>query len=198
MDTNAKWYHDTMNFFEYEDYDDYVKHQKKWYALKLGKIVYVKSDTIKQIVENKPFASSVLCHGTRSGEEQRLFQALVPSAKVVGSEIGDGCEQFPMTVQWDFNNKNPDWVGKFDIVYTNAFDHCITPVKTLKVWRDQLTPSGRLFVEYAENRSNVSESDPMGATNEEVRGFIKEAGMKVVLELTKDIKHRGRVFVCEK
>ena len=187
-----------MNFFEYKDYDDYVKHQKKWYALKLGKIVYVKSDTIQQIVENKPDASSVLCHGTRSGNEQQLFKKYLPSATVVGSEIGDGCEQFPMTVQWDFNNENADWIGKFDIVYTNAFDHCITPVQTLKVWRNQLTDNGRLFVEYAQNRSNVSESDPMGATDEEVRGFIKEAEMNIVLELKKNVKHNGRVFVCEK
>ena len=60
-----------MEFFEYKDYDDYVEHQKKWYALKLGKIVYVRQDTIRQIVESKPFSASVLCHGTRSGEEQK-------------------------------------------------------------------------------------------------------------------------------
>lgn len=187
-----------MEFFKYKDYDDYVEHQKKWYALKLGKIVYVRQDTIRQIVESKPFAASVLCHGTRSGEEQKYFQSLLPNAKIVGSEIGEGSEQFPMTVQWDFNQVNPAWVGKFDIVYTNAFDHCISPVETLKVWGDQLSPNGRLYVEYAENRSNVSESDPMGATNAEAKGFIKDAGLRLTGMLSERIKHGGKVFICEK
>ena len=189
-------------FFEYTDYDEYVEKQKLWYANKVGKIVYVQQRTIDRICKyrsnNQPTTDNILCHGTRSGDEQKMFAKNFPDAYIIGSEIGEGCEQWPNTVQWDFNKVREEWVGKFDLVYTNCYDHTTTPVETTRVWGDQLREGGFLCIEYAQTRSRPSESDPMGATNEEVESWIVEAGMKVVRVIRDNIKHNGVVFVCEK
>jgi len=188
-----------MEIFEYESYDDYLKYQKKWNELKFGKLVYVREETINYICDEKAFAGFILCHGTRDASEQKFFKRRFPGAEVVGSEIGPSALESPMTVEWDFNKQNDSWLNKFDIVYSNSFDHSITPLETLKVWKDQLNQNGMLFLEYAENRSNPSESDPLGATNTEVEKWINEAGMVVVKKLGRqhNIKHGGTVFCCK-
>lgn len=187
-----------MDIFEYKSYEDYLEYQKKWNKIKVGKIVYVRQSTINLICDIKTFAGSILCHGTRCAAEQKFFKKRFPNAEIIGSEIGPSALNSPMTVQWDFNKQNDDWVNKFDIVYSNSFDHSITPLETLKVWKKQLNKSGMLFLEYAENRSNPSESDPLGATNLEVEKWISEAGMNITKRLGKshNIKHGGVVFCC--
>lgn len=189
-----------MEIYEYKNYEDYLEHQRKWNAKKFGKIVYVQKNTIDEIVaaHGKNNAKTILCHGTRSGHEQRYFKHRYPEAEVIGTEIGPSANEAPMTVEWDFNKQKPEWVDKFDIVYSNSFDHSITPVECLRTWKDQLSEKGKLYLEYAESRSNVSESDPLGATNKEVLGFIEEAGLKYENELGGKIRHNGVVFICSK
>lgn len=187
-----------MKLYEYKDYDDYIAHQKKWNALKLGKIVYVRKVTIDMICSDFGNAKNILCHGTRDGSEQRFFKENFNNAYILGSEIGDSAETFQMTVQHDFNKPVEEWLGKFDIVYSNSFDHSITPVECLKVWGDQLSEDGKIYLEYAESRSNVSESDPLGATNGEVEKFIKDSGLNLVKVISGGIKHGGCIFVCDK
>jgi len=193
-----------MEIFKYKNYNDYVESQIKGNLKKIDKIKqkdlsYVKSGTIKQIVKRKQDAKSVLCHGTRNAKEQIYFQELLPKAFIIGSEISPNATEFPMTVEHDFNAVKDEWLGSFDIVYSNSFDHTITPLETLQVWKDQLTGNGTLFLEHTVlKRNHVSNAtDPLKIEKEELINMIDAAGMTVVEEFESS-KKSGYVLMCEK
>ena len=188
-----------MKIHNYKDYDEYVKWQIQTNKEKKGWI-YVKPATINQIAKNKPFAATILCHGTRAAGEQTFFKKHFPNAEIIGTEISDNATEYPMTIQHDFNVQKPEWVGKFDIIYSNAIDHSIDPKATLSTWRDQLSQTGRLYVEYCQNQSipggNVN--DPLDATDQEIENLLLEIDLNIVGKITKDVKGGGLVFICEK
>jgi trans-aconitate methyltransferase len=188
-----------MKIYNYKDYAEYVewqiqtnKEKKDW--------VYVKPDTINKICTDKRFATTIICHGTRAAAEQKFFQKRFPKAEIIGTEISDNATEYPMTIQHDFNVQKTEWIGKFDIVYSNAINHSIDPEATLSTWRDQLSPTGKLYIEYCENLSipggNVN--DPLDATSQEIENLLLKIKMNIVTKITKNIKGGGIVFVCEK
>jgi len=183
-----------MRIYPYDDYQDYVNAQTHFNKLKID-WVYVTRATVRAIAKDKKEASSIICHGTRSGAEQKYFKECFPDAYVIGTEISETASEFPMTVQHDFTKPEEDWVGQFDIVYSNSFDHSIKPLDTLETWRDQLTTNGRLYLEYAEKRSVCKRADPLMATEVEVRKLIAKAGLQTVKEFRSG-KNDGLVFVC--
>lgn len=203
-----------MKIYEYKDYEDYLKHQAKHNEIKFGKIVYVGKHTINEICKHKGCedVTNILCHGTRSGHEQQFFLEYFEDNKlntpyVIGSEIGPSAnyEGVSLTVQHDFNKPRSEWVGKFDIVYSNSFDHSIVPIECLNTWKEQLNSTGTIYIEYSQNQNHekrVSESDPLGASYKELEQMIKEAGLNVIDKITRHtkgrIKHNGVVYVLEK
>ncbi len=193
-----------MEIFNYKDYDDYVNSQiegnlKKIKRIKELDIAYVKPDTITKIVKRKPNAKRILCHGTRSAKEQLYFQNHLPEAYIIGSEISTNATEFPMTVEHDFNKVKDEWIGSFDIVYSNSFDHTITPFETLGVWMDQLNENGTLFLEHTVARENhISDrTDPLKIETQELKNMIDKVGMKIIEEFAAT-KNKGYVLVCEK
>ena len=178
--------------FPFESYEEYVKIQSDVNKLKLN-WVYLNKVTIEAIVENMNTASTVLCHGTRNGAEQKYFKHHWKNAEVLGTEISDTATQFPMTVEWDMQKQKDEWVGKWDVVYTNAFDHCIYPIKALQTWKDQLSPDGALFLEYSERQSVYEAADPLDATLDEVMQMMTDVGFKI--EKTKAKCAAGGVLI---
>jgi hypothetical protein len=77
-----------------------------------------------------------------------------------------------------------EWIGYWDVVYTNAFDHCIYPEKALMTWKDQLSRNGTLFLEYSERQSVYQASDPLDATLKEVKEMLRQAGFKLVEQVS--------------
>lgn len=193
-----------MKIFEYPSYEAYVAAQVKANKAKVGKIVYVQEQTILSICRyhksiNLPI-DNILCHGTRDGSEQGFFAKAVPTATlIIGSEISDNAISFPMTIQHDFNKVKDSWIGNFDIVYSNSFDHSITPHDTIKVWMNQLKPDGRLYIEWSETQNNggVIESDPLNASHKEMFQLI-ELGGGIVDTTFKGGKHKGSIIVARK
>ncbi|MBX3569093.1 MAG: hypothetical protein KF914_13610 [Rhizobiaceae bacterium] len=104
-----------------------------------------------------------LCHGSRNGTEVRWFRELL-GIDVTGTDISETAANFPHMVQWDFHERNPDWVGKFDFVYSNSHDHAYDPAKALEAWIGQLAPEGVLLLEHSTSHSEwgASELDPFG------------------------------------
>lgn len=104
-----------------------------------------------------------LCHGTRRGLEQKWFADRL-GADVIGTEISDTATQFPNTVQWDFHDRNEEWVGAFDFVYTNSHDHAYDPEKAFNTWVDQLRPGGCLLIEHTSEHTplHANALDPFG------------------------------------
>ena len=188
-----------MKIYKYKDYDEYVDWQIKTNKEKKG-WVYVKSGTIDQIVKDRIFAATILCHGTRAAGEQSYFLKHFPNAKIIGTEISDNATEYPMTIQHDFNVQKPEWINKFDIVYSNAIDHSIDPKATLITWRNQLNETGRLYLEYSEMQSipGGNRNDPLDATNEEIENLLLEIDLNIVGKITKSVQKKGTVFICEK
>jgi len=185
-----------IKIYQYKNYDDYVENQTRTNKLKLH-WVYVNKKTINLIAQDKKTANNILCHGTRNGAEQKFFEKHFPNAYIIGTEISDTADQFPMTIQHDFTLPKDEWIGKFDIVYSNSIDHSINPRQTILTWKDQLSNDGHLYLEYSEGQSVCQASDPLSATNNEIRDLIAKAGLTIVNEL-EGKKRKDLVFVCEK
>ena len=192
-----------MEIFKYKDYEDYIQAQIEGNLKKIDRIIktgqsYVRPNVIKNIVERKKDAKRVLCHGTRNANEQKYFLDLLKDSYIIGSEVSTNAEEFPMTVQHDFNMVKEEWINSFDIVYSNSFDHSITPFETLKVWKDQLNDSGRLFLEHTVQAKNhiSNRTDPLKIEKQELIDMIGKVDMNIVEEFRG--REKGYVLVCEK
>ena len=116
-----------------------------------------------------------ICHGTRRGNEQVWFRAhLGEQAQVFGTEISDTATDFPFTIQWDFHDVEPSWLGAMDFVYSNSWDHAHDPERAFAGWASCLTPGGFLLMDHGWNYQpgRVSAMDPFG---------ISEAGLCAML-----------------
>lgn len=163
-----------MKIYQYKNgYDEYVETQTFHNKRKLGRI-YFQPNTGKIIKKHKPEADNIICHGTRNAAEQKYFKDAFQEAYIIGTEISETAEQFPMTVQHDFTLPRDEWLNKFDIVYSNSFDHTIDPEKTLETWANQLANDGILALEYNERESDGSAMDPLDARLSEVIDMVKE------------------------
>lgn len=174
-----------MDLYEYKNYEDYKKAQTEGNKRKLHSHSGVGPEVIAEIKKRIPFANFILCHGTRAGWEQKHFKnAYGDQAYVMGTEISDTASQFDMTTEWDFSKPKDEWISKFDIVYSNSFDHSITPKETLSTWIDQLSPGGSLILEMhlPKEGSNwvPTKTDPLSYTREECIALIEELNLKIV------------------
>jgi hypothetical protein len=106
-----------------------------------------------------------ICHGTRRGKEQEWFRKHL-QCEVIGTEISDTAAQFPHTIQWDFHEVKPEWVGAVDFIYSNSFDHSYDPEKCLNAWMSCLRPGGVCILEHSNMHDTMgaSELDPFGAS----------------------------------
>jgi hypothetical protein len=100
----------------------------------------------------------IICHGTRNGFEQKAFSSFF-NCEVIGTEISPTAAQFPMTVQADFHEPQPQWERRADIVYSNSLDHAYDPAKALRSWAAAVKDRGVIVLEKA------SDSDPRGASD---------------------------------
>lgn len=185
-----------MRVFQYKNYEHYVESQNRTNKEKLN-WVYASNSVIEQIAFDKQTADNILCHGTRNGTEQKYFQSFFLDAFVIGTEISSTANEFPLTVQHDFTLPKEEWINKFDIIYSNSFDHSIDPEKTISVWANQLNETGRLYLEYAEKQSIGNDADPLDATAKEVETLLVN-NLNVIGKITKGVKHHGVVFICER
>ncbi len=103
-----------------------------------------------------------LCHGTRRGKEQEYFQKYL-NCKVLGTEISPTAVEFPDTLEWDFHEAKPEWLGAVDFIYSNALDHSYDQEKCLDSWISCLKDDGICIIEHRQGSLHASELDPFGA-----------------------------------
>ena len=180
-----------LKVHEYKDYDDYVEAQTDANKRKLG-WQFKKEDHVKWIKQKQLAANNIICHGTRNGGEQKIFQKYYPDAYIIGTEISETATQFEMTIQHDFAIPKAEWIGKFDILYSNAFDHSFEPIKTIETWKKQLSPDGKMFIEWYEfHNSKSSPSDPVSGTTREFMNFL--ISHEITIE---EINKQFKLLVC--
>lgn len=102
------------------------------------------------------------CMGVRNGMEVDLFRVAFGQAQ--------GVEINPMNTRKDvwigsFSEMPADWTDRFDVVYSNAFDHAYHPVATAREWRRVLKPGGTLILAYVPDQPPTL-TDPVGELTE--------------------------------
>lgn len=147
------------------DYEEYKRIQTAGNRRKIEN-VWVQEENIaflaSYITQKLGSVAFGLCHGTRRGSEQLWFRKYL-SCEVIGTEISDTAEQFPHTIQWDFHNVKPEWLGAVDFIYSNSLDHSYDPEKCLKTWMSCIKPGGLCIVEHSARHERASALDPFGA-----------------------------------
>lgn len=169
-----------MEIYKYDNYEDYVNAQVEANVRKINNL-WVNQETIEAIHKQKPFASFILCHGTRNAAEQKFFKKFYPYAEILGTEISHTATKFEMTIQHDFHEELKNYNDKCDIIYSNSFDHSYDPEKSLNEWIKQLSSSGTLFLEVMLGDENKSKrSDPLSITVDEISRLVTKLGAKVI------------------
>lgn len=162
------------------DYELYREVQTRGNKFKLDK-QWVPEDHIR-ILSEKVLKMGVkpkfgLCHGTRQGYEQAWFRDHLPGKpEVIGTEISDTATQFPDTIQWDFHEVKPEWIGATDLIYSNSWDHTYDPVKLFTAWSDCLAPGGVMMLDHGFGYLpvKVTALDPCGITQEALVALLDE------------------------
>jgi hypothetical protein len=98
------------------------------------------------------------------------------NAEVLGTEISASATQFPNTIEWDFHDVKPEWVGSVDFVYSNALDHSYNPEMCLTQWMSCLKPGGYCILHWSTGHRTSNPWDPFGAELEEYRTMIDGLG----------------------
>ncbi len=182
-----------MEQYKHTNYDYYKAVQRKltWRKTQRATVVrsWVDEEDLKQ-VNNKlhyyiPKADfhRIVCHGCRSGLEVDALQRLNPHIEVWGTDIYD-CYMFDR--KWfremDFDTIPEEWIGHFDVVYSNSIDHSRDPVATLTAWKEELRPDGIMFVNFHWGRG-VSREDCFHLDRAKWREELWEISEKVGIEI---------------
>lgn len=170
-----------MKIHKYKDYNEYVQCQKKANERKFDKCWCVEknieaiSEYLKSKIEN---IENGICHGVRQGHEVLWFNKFL-NCVVIGTDIGKAEKEY--VIQHDFNKQKKEWIGKFDFVYSNSFDHAFNPEKTFNIWFDQLKTGGFVILEYdrrqehtGEISMSVNKTDPVSIRFKELEKLINK------------------------
>jgi hypothetical protein len=185
-----------MKLRKYKSYEDYKQSQVEANKRKIH-AVYVTQPVIDEVCDfleaNKATFDFGLCHGTRRGEEQKMFKKRL-KCKVLGTEISDTAKDFPNTIEWDFHEIKSEWVNSCDFIFSNSLDHAMDPEKALTNWLSCLNSDGIMALEIAETHKSrpkkAKRSDPFAASHAEVRDMIEDVGGKVLsISRLKNYRH---------
>lgn len=104
-----------------------------------------------------------LCHGARSGREAVWFRELLPAEQVWGTELSPiAARHAPWTMQGDFHDERPEWVGAADFVYTNALDHSFNSSLAITRWMRQVHANGATFIQWSNYHETNEPRSPFG------------------------------------
>jgi hypothetical protein len=160
-----------MKIRKYKNYEEYKQIQINTNIRKQERI-FCKEENIKIICDylksNINKIKFGLCHGTRNGKEQEWFMKYLENCNVIGTEISPTAKNYPNTIQWDFHNVKPEWIGKFDFIYSNSLDHSYKPEECLDTWMSCLKPNGFCVLEWDKSHNLPNQvSDTFSASFEE-------------------------------
>lgn len=166
----------------YKDYDSYYRSQARTHARKKDGVVWVRREEVQEISQYlfRSFTFDTesmkgLCHGVRCGKELELFRECVAvNLEIIGTDILE--KDNPDIVKHDFHDVKEEWIGAFDFVYTNSFDHCYDPAKCVKAWLGQLKPNGLLFVEWSKYSMGIRGGDCFSASLHEYMQILDTFG----------------------
>ena len=157
-----------FHLHEYSSYEEYRRVQIYHNVRKIGR-VWADATTLDRMAERLTALFGAggingVCHGSRNGFEQNYLNDNFPKFTVIGTDISPTAKDFPNSTVWDFHMENPEWVGKFDFVYSNSLDQSWKPREALETWLGQVKQGGVVIVEHSDEQSPLmaGEMDPFG------------------------------------
>ena len=180
-----------METYEHKNYDWYKAVQRKLTARKTnqGQSIMSWIDEAGIIAVNKLIhyyvtdIQTIVCHGCRNGIEVDAFQRLNPMVKVFGTDIYGKAYKYDRKYfrEMDFDDVPPEWVGYFDVIYSNSIDHSRNPINTLMAWKTELRNNGICFINFhwgrGVSREDCFHLDPV-RYEEEIKEMAEKIGMK--------------------
>lgn len=130
---------------------------------------------IKQWIESNRSSTwtttpiNVMCHGAYYGWEVDNMKAQFPHASVIGTDLDP---HHADVVCHDFRIAVPEWIGRYDIIYSNSLDHADNPNTCLAVWLNQLSANGVMYIQWNVKDRTVRGGDCFGA---ELHEYIQVA-----------------------
>lgn len=201
--------HAEFYLHEYQSYEEYKQVQVKYNKKKIDQ-VWADENTldlvIKIVQRNFPNDDGLfgICHGTRNGFEQNYISSKL-NVDIIGTDISETASQFPKSVQWDFHDRNEDWVGKCNFIYTNSLDQSWKPKEAILVWLEQLQKNGLLIVEHTEAHGpqNAGEMDPFGVNPHYLpylfcEWFKHDISIEIIKSVKSNNKNTVWLFVIKK
>jgi hypothetical protein len=186
-----------MKLFKHSDYDQYVKAQVDEHFSKPNRVwaneaeVKILSDYLKS---KKKIIERGLCHGVRTGTEVMWFEKHT-GASVIGTDIAPS--EKSNVICWDFHKVKPEWIGYFDFIYSNSFDHSHSPEECLATWMSCLSPGGLCFVQWTRQSSQnpvIDAADCFSATLDEYKKIASRFNLVEVL-IDRDIFASRRMIL---
>ena len=175
-------------YSEYKNYQDYVDIQTETNKIKIG-VTWVMPQEIESLCEyivrevqlnNSSTNNHVMCHGARNGIEVEYFKKNLNDNWIVeGNDISETASDYGL-YQWDMQDYNKDWKRKFNIQYTNSFDHVYEPRRTIKSFLGQCAVGGSVYIQWTDNLNNKPlPSDPLSISLEELEAMSKDYAQQV-------------------
>lgn len=136
----------------------------------------------KWLTDRKLQPKSIICHGARCGSEIDSFLKIYPEARAIGTDL------FPKrgkashwntqseVIKHDFMEQRKDWIGAFDVIYSNSLDHAYDPFRCISTWLDQLSANGKLFVQWTVSHKYTNGGDCFGASLDEYIMLFMQLG----------------------
>lgn len=193
-----------MKKYEYKNYSDYVKHQKKA-AKKKHSRVWAKKENIADIVDAVKILipgfepKRGICHGARTGKEVTWFKKYF-GCKVLGTDIHPSPDAKVKLITWDMHDIKYAWIGLFDFVYSNSWDHFYDPEYGLKNWGLSCKPGGLIILEHSRKHTDegVSAVDAFGLNEDEVVDYISGILTDFVFVVDVEFRTEGKALIWQK
>ena len=197
-----------MKVYEYRDYEHYMEQQTLANTNKIHNIWISReahSHFCKHYRKFRKDPASILCHGSRNGAEVRWFGNEFPNAEVLGTDISYTATDFPNQVQWDMQKENPEWIAKWDLIYTNSLDHVTDFIGTLEVICNQLSDDGLFILDYTiwdDVTIKPSISDPLDVSLDEIKNGLAFAGLELIqtnwYRRNEELDMKSYYFICRR
>lgn len=174
-----------MQSHSFKSHDDYIETQIRLTRKKID-IGYANHCFTSEKVTNaihkyhKAEVKYGMCHGVRKGSELDMFDEKF-SGEWIGTEITPEICDGERILHRDFNKVDNNWIGNFDVIHSNSFDHSNNPWITIKAWLACLSETGRLYVEWTRwhdklGKGGINRADCFAASSEEYRDIFEKAG----------------------
>ena len=186
-----------MDRYNYHNYDEYRDAQIMANKKKLDRN-WSSEEEMKYLgdwLKKNRSVRSGICHGSRNGKEAQWL-AKHTGGEIIAADISPTIKNFG-GIQWDFHQKNPDWVGKFDVVYCNSLDHAYDASQAIDAFLESLSDSGVLIIQWTpcgHRDFYPNKVDCFAANLKEYKAMCGQAGNLIDTLKTKEIRKHDNIL----